>query len=65
MKFLFGLKFSLFDLIVQAVAITLIWSTDSYWWLLLVFVGGAVSKHMENKLAIRAIMEERQRGYGQ
>ena len=64
MKFLFLVNFSLFDMLVSGAVIALIFSTDSYWWLLIMVPSAILSEIMERRLAIKAIMEERQRGYG-
>jgi len=63
-KFLFGLRFNLFDMIAYLVTIVLIDAYGSYWWLLLLAPAMWVSVKMGNKLEIRKVLEERQRGYG-
>lgn len=62
MKFLFEAKFGLFELLAYGFTILLV-QDHGYWWVLVMIPVGMLGNHMQNKLEIRKILEERQRGY--
>ena len=62
MNFLFGLRFSFFDMIAYISTIVLIDAYKSYWWLLLLAPAMWFSVYMERKLAVNKILNDLLRG---
>lgn len=57
MNFLFGLRFNMFDMIVNGIIMFLIIDTNSYWWLLLLIPTMFVSVYAERKLEVIKFLE--------
>ena len=61
-KFLFEAKFGFFEL--MAFGYTQLLMQDySVWWVLVMIPVGMLGNHMQDKLEVRKILEERQKGY--
>lgn len=58
MKFLFGPRFNLFEMIAYGMIMFFVSNTNNYWYLLLLLPVLAVSVVMEDKLRVREMYKE-------